>query len=98
MKNAVAYLRVSGKSQIDGDGFPRQRDRITKWAKANKHQVVGEFCDEGISGTSELSDRPGLAALLDRIESIFTQRHQALFIAFTHYPHQSLLQTNFRQP
>mgnify|MGYP002214269268 FL=1 len=69
MKNAVSYLRVSGKSQIDGDGFPRQRDRISKWAKANKHQLVGEFCDEGISGTSELSDRPGLAALLDRIES-----------------------------
>ena len=69
MKTAVSYLRVSGKGQIDGDGFPRQRDRISKWAKTHKHQVVGEFCDEGISGTSELSDRPGLAALLDRIES-----------------------------
>jgi len=69
MKNAVSYLRVSGKSQIDGDGFPRQRDRIAKWAKSNRHKIVGEFLDEGISGTSELSDRPGLAALLDRIES-----------------------------
>ena len=69
MPNAVAYLRVSGKSQVDGDGFPRQRERIERWAKANRHKLVGEFLDEGVSGTSELSDRPGLAALLDRIES-----------------------------
>ena len=66
---AVSYLRVSGKGQVDGDGFPRQRDAIAKFAKSRKLTVVGEFLDEGISGTTELDGRPGLAALFDRIAS-----------------------------
>jgi DNA invertase Pin-like site-specific DNA recombinase len=66
---AVSYLRVSGRGQVDGDGFPRQREAIARFAKANRYKVVEEFRDEGVSGTRELADRPGLAALLDRIES-----------------------------
>jgi DNA invertase Pin-like site-specific DNA recombinase len=66
---AVGYLRVSGKGQVDGDGFERQRVAIAKFAKAAKYELVDEFRDEGVSGTKELADRPGLAALLDRIES-----------------------------
>lgn len=66
---AAAYLRVSGLGQVEGDGFKRQRDRIDAWAKANGHEVVAEFRDEGVSGTNELEDREGLAALLDRIDS-----------------------------
>jgi hypothetical protein len=30
---AVSYLRVSGKAQIEGDGFPRQRETIARYAK-----------------------------------------------------------------
>ena len=66
---AVSYLRVSGKGQVDGDGFPRQRDAIAKFAKSRKLTVVGEHIDEGVSGTTELDDRPGLAALFESIES-----------------------------
>lgn len=66
---AVSYLRVSGKGQVDGDGFPRQRDAIAKFAKSRKLTVVDEHIDEGISGTTELDDRPGLAALFESIES-----------------------------
>lgn len=69
VKVVVSYLRVSGKSQIEGDGFPRQRDTIARFAKSRKLQVVDEFRDEGVSGTTELDDRPGLAALFDRISS-----------------------------
>ena len=65
---AVSYLRVSGKGQVDGDGFPRQRDAIAKFAKSRKLTVVGEHIDEGVSGTTELDDRPGLAALFESIE------------------------------
>src|SRR5262245_7482862 len=64
---AVSYLRVSGKGQVDGDGFDRQRDAIARFAKASGYEVVDEYRDEGVSGTKE--KRPGLAALLDRIES-----------------------------
>jgi DNA invertase Pin-like site-specific DNA recombinase len=65
----VSYLRVSGKGQIEGDGFPRQREAIARFAKRNGYELIDEYRDEGVSGTKELADRPGLAALLDRIES-----------------------------
>ena len=66
---AVSYLRVSGKGQVEGDGFPRQRDAVRKYAKAHGLDLVDEYRDEGVSGTRELADRAGLAALLDRLES-----------------------------
>jgi len=66
---AVSYLRVSGKGQIDGDGFDRQRDAVAKFAKRQRLELVGEYSDGGVSGTTDLDNRPGLAALIDRIES-----------------------------
>lgn len=69
MGQAVSYLRVSGKGQADGDGPERQRLAIRRFAQSSKLQVVEEYSDLGVSGTKELSDRPGLAALIDRLES-----------------------------
>jgi len=66
---SVSYLRVSGRGQIDGDGFPRQRERIGKFSKSNKFQIAQEFVEEGISGTNELDERPALGELFDRIAS-----------------------------
>lgn len=66
---ALSYLRVSGRGQVEGDGFPRQREAIATFARSNGFDVVQEFRDEGVSGTKELADRPGLAALIDRLES-----------------------------
>jgi DNA invertase Pin-like site-specific DNA recombinase len=66
---AFAYLRVSGKGQIDGDGFPRQRESVQKYAKANKVEIVGEYRDEGVSGTKDHFDRPGLTDLFVAIKS-----------------------------
>ncbi len=60
---AFSYLRVSGKGQIDGDGFPRQQETITRYAKANRFEVVQEFRDKGVTGTKEALDRPGLTDL-----------------------------------
>lgn len=66
---AVSYLRVSGKGQIDGDGFPRQREAVTRFARAAGYEIVEEFRDEGVSGTKELEAREGLSDLLARIRS-----------------------------
>jgi Site-specific recombinases, DNA invertase Pin homologs len=66
---AVSYLLVSGKGQIDGDGFDRQRDSIARFAVRNALDIIAEFRDEGVSGTKELANRPGLAAVIDRLES-----------------------------
>jgi DNA invertase Pin-like site-specific DNA recombinase len=62
---AFSYLRVSGKGQIGGDGFPRQRTTIAAFAEDNGLDVVEEFEDAGVSGTLGLADRPGLTALLE---------------------------------
>ncbi len=64
---AVRYLRVSGKGQVGGDGFPRQRTAIAAFAAAKGIDVVQEFRDEGVSGTLGLADRPGLTALLEAV-------------------------------
>jgi len=68
---AIAYLRVSGKGQADGDkgGFDRQAETIRQYAKRNRMEVVETYQDAGVSGKAELADREGLAALLDRLES-----------------------------
>ena len=66
---AFSYCRVSGRSQVNGGGFPRQRQVIGAYANANKIVLVAEFKDEGVSGTKDVVDRDGLAALFDRIES-----------------------------
>jgi DNA invertase Pin-like site-specific DNA recombinase len=68
---AVAYMRCSGLGQVDGDTWDRQEAAVRKYATANGMTVAdGDwFRDEGVSGTKDMGDRPGLAALLDRIES-----------------------------
>lgn len=66
---AFSYLRVSGKSQVDGDGFDRQREAIKKRAKADGFEIVREFIDAGVSGTKDMDDRPALSELFAAIVS-----------------------------
>ncbi len=80
---ALSYLRVSGKGQIGGDGFPRQRAAIAAFAGANGLDIVAEFRDEGVSGTLGLAERPGLTALLeattaDGIRTVLVERADRL--------------------
>jgi DNA invertase Pin-like site-specific DNA recombinase len=69
MNKALSYLRVSGRGQITGDGFPRQRDAIGRYAKAHGIEVVDEYRDEGVSGTTDLDGRDGLSDLMARIRA-----------------------------
>ena len=66
---AVSYLRVSGQGQVDGDGFPRQREAVQRYAERCGLDLVAEFRDEGVCGANELADRAGLAELLDHLEA-----------------------------
>lgn len=63
------YLRVSGKGQIDGDGFPRQRAAIKAYADAHGMRVVRWFEEKGVSGTLDLENRPALQELLTALHS-----------------------------
>lgn len=69
MTDALAYMRCSSRGQVDGDTWDRQEAAINKYAAANDLVIVDWYRDEGISGTTELENRPGLAACLERIEN-----------------------------
>src|SRR5208337_2055732 len=64
MKNAFAYLRVSGKGQVDGDGFTRQLEAIKKYAAANGVKIVKVFREEGVSGTTDWANRPAFGEMM----------------------------------
>lgn len=57
-----AYLRVSGKGQLDGDGFPRQQEEIEKYCARKGWVVSRTFAEKGVTGTSV--DRPAFAEML----------------------------------
>jgi DNA invertase Pin-like site-specific DNA recombinase len=64
MKKAFAYLRVSGKGQVNGDGFPRQLAAIRNYAATHDIRLIGSFREEGVSGTKESMDRPAWSELM----------------------------------
>jgi DNA invertase Pin-like site-specific DNA recombinase len=69
MTKAFSYLRVSGKGQVAGDGFPRQRAAIKAFSKANGYTIVREFADEGVSGAIETTNRPAFAEMVATLHS-----------------------------
>jgi site-specific DNA recombinase len=69
LKRAFAYLRVSGESQIEGDGFPRQRAAIKKWAETNGVRIVRWFEEKGVSGSTDSTDRPAFQEMLTALWS-----------------------------
>lgn len=68
-EKAFGYLRTSGRGQIGNDGFPRQREAISRYAKVNKIEIVQEFGDEAVTGTVDAMDRPGLTDLFVALKS-----------------------------
>lgn len=69
MQKAFAYLRVSGKGQVEGDGFTRQLKAIREHAAAHDIKIVRVFREEGVSGTIETMDRPAWAEMLATMHS-----------------------------
>ena len=66
---AFAYLRVSGRGQVQGDGFPRQLEAVQQYARAHDIRVVKIFREQGVSGDTELENRPALMAMLEALVS-----------------------------
>ena len=67
---ALAYYRTSSAANVgqDKDSDKRQKSAIASYAKRAGFQIVEEFYDAAVSGANPIQDRPGFAALLDRIE------------------------------
>jgi DNA invertase Pin-like site-specific DNA recombinase len=68
-KKAFAYLRVSGKGQVNGDGFPRQEKAIREYAKAHGIRIAGIYREEGVSGAKDMDNRPALSEMLVKLHS-----------------------------
>jgi DNA invertase Pin-like site-specific DNA recombinase len=69
MNKAFGYLRVSGRGQVEGDGFPRQLEAIKKYAAANGIKVAKVYREEGVSGTTDWEDRPAFAEMMAALMS-----------------------------
>lgn len=66
-KKAFAYLRVSGRGQVEGDGFRRQEAEIASFAKANGYEVIHTYREEGVSGSAGEADRPAFQEMVTAI-------------------------------
>src|ERR1039458_10037128 len=66
---AFAYLRVSGKGQIKGDGFPRQLAAIRKYTAEHDMRIVQVFEEKGVCGATDLENRPALMAMMEALAS-----------------------------
>lgn len=53
----------------DKDSLKRQQAAVASFAARQGYELVGEFYDAAVSGSDAIEDRPGFAALLDRIEN-----------------------------
>jgi DNA invertase Pin-like site-specific DNA recombinase len=69
MTKAHAYLRVSGKGQVEGDGFTRQLKAIKEYAAAHDIKLVNVYREKGVSGTKESADRPAWSELMTALHS-----------------------------
>jgi DNA invertase Pin-like site-specific DNA recombinase len=69
MTKAHAYLRVSGKGQIEGDGFTRQLKAIREYAAAHDLKIANVYREEGVSGAKESVDRPAWSELMTALHS-----------------------------
>jgi DNA invertase Pin-like site-specific DNA recombinase len=64
-----AYLRVSGRARIEGDGFTRQLQTIKRYAAAHDIKITRVFRENSISGAKDLENRPALIELMTALHS-----------------------------
>ena len=68
---AVAYIRVSGAGQENGDGFTRQRIAIESFAASRGITITGWYQDVH-TGKDEWQDRPGWSEMLSALNGTRT--------------------------
>jgi len=73
MRSAFGYVRVSGKGQLRGDGFQRQKLAIEAYARANNIKITRFFYEKAVPGATELDNRPALRELLEALAANGTQ-------------------------
>ncbi|GAI39554.1 unnamed protein product, partial [marine sediment metagenome] len=69
LKKLIGYCRVSTDRQKEEGTIEIQEKALRIYVKENNFELVRIFKDEGISGSKELENRPGLAELFNFIET-----------------------------
>jgi DNA invertase Pin-like site-specific DNA recombinase len=64
---AVGYLRVSGRNQINGDGFDRQEKSIRSFVEKNGYELTAVYKEHGVSGTTNEQNRPAFQEMITDI-------------------------------
>lgn len=64
---AYGYVRVSGGSQVDGDGPVRQELALEQFCVTHGLELERVFSDLAVSGTVEGLDRPGFFSMLEEL-------------------------------
>jgi len=65
----VGYCRVSTENQKEEGTIEIQEKALKQYGNKNNFELVKIFKDEGVSGSRELENRPGLAKLFNFIET-----------------------------
>lgn len=69
MKKCYLYMRVSTEMQVDGYSLDAQKASLVKYAKFQRLEIAGEYCDAGRSGKS-IGGRPEFMRMLDDISAM----------------------------
>ena len=66
---AVAYLRTSLATNVDGDSHARQLAAIEAYAKSANVEIVAVYTDDAVKGADAIDNRPGFNAMMERLLS-----------------------------
>lgn len=71
LNKAVAYLRTSSSANVgaDKDSERRQLEAINAYAASAGFEIVETYYDAAVSGADPVDQRPGFAAMMERIAS-----------------------------
>jgi DNA invertase Pin-like site-specific DNA recombinase len=64
--------RLSGRGQLDGDGFPRQREAIQRHADASGVKIVRWFEERAVCGATEWENRPAWSEMVQHLNGVRT--------------------------
>jgi DNA invertase Pin-like site-specific DNA recombinase len=70
-RKALAYYRTSSMTNVgeDKDSLARQRAAVEGFARKAGYELIAEYSDDGVKGADPVNQRPGFAAMLERIAS-----------------------------
>jgi len=65
----IGYARVSTENQKEEGTIEIQHKALAEYAQKNGHTLVEIFSDNGLSGSKDLDNRPGLSEMFDYLEA-----------------------------